>query len=1373
MSSSSDAIARLQAVMANIAARGSNAANGRPAGAPANMSASANTSRPAVPTSNDDKAASVAQPVVVAEDAVQDGGNAIDTFSSYVPTALPHCVLKALYDAHRHSDEKSTQHSIKEDKQQQQQEDVIVLLDSDDECEQNDTNKKEYPTSSLSTADYLSQLFTKNNALIQSHTSPACEAALLASVSACNFSSEGSDGALSDESASTILPLVVEGKLSPLQAEGVALATTRFNRVFTSKNGESVLQQSGAVQRAGFFLGDGAGIGKGRQIGATIRDAFCRNHGHGRHLWISTSRELVEDAKRDLRDVGCHVEVHDGVDLLGKSGTSAKGLGVGGSSGKGVLFITYSLLVSKKRLEDILNWLRGSSNGKNDSKHQAEQSYDGMIVFDEAHKAKNLEADTRTAKLVIALQERLPNSRVLYCSATGVSEIAHMAYAVRLGLWGSANPLYPTFDSFKDALTRRGVGAMEMLALEMKRKGLFLARTLSWEGADFHTVEVRLCEKQVASYDGAVKWWFKVKDEIESALRMLNIPSPKMIWRLFFAAQQRFYKEMCICAKVDEVVAQAKKYLDNDHSVVIGLQSTGEAGMEVTLNELAESLVDNGSACKDQKGKVDIENVDLPHLLSTCGSIMSNFLRNHFPIAHPPPEAPTIPPLPPDGFSSELERLEHARITDLAERIKSMPAPEPIRELVLRRERLLNSINDLDLPPNPLDDIIDRFGVDNVAEMTGRSGRILRKKDNIFRYTKRFGGTQTSYGLSMPINRDDESDCLNVKERKLFMDGKKHVAIISDAASTGVSLHSDRRCKSSHKRRVHFTIELPWAADKAIQQLGRSHRSGQVSAPIYKMVVTDLGGERRFASAVSKRMAQLGALTKGDRRAATGTDLSEFDVDSVFGRRTLAKFYMALFSSPCSPPSRNTNSILDEFISQSQQSSDDARMEMLTTAANALSHVGLGGEPNVKKFLNRIAGLEVLRQRLVFSLFMSTLDDVISDAKATGEFEGSVEDIKATSIELKSELIIATDSSCGAKTELTRLIIDRGVSFNFIVETIAAGSKQNGDAKFAVEEDADAMERKESHRKYAKSGFYLSKRKIAGRHLVLFAQQKVSDEVDNDFDDPLGLMVITRPNTGKNPCEMSSKDLRYKYDLLVSSEVIAQRISCVNNEESGADNEEKKSENDEPKTHDAISIVRDNWKNVACLWDEAYNKSNFMNHNDGLAPRISEIGLITGAVLHILPALEKAVQIMSSSQRSLRVMRVETDSGRRIVGIKFPVTPQAIERLMVNMSEVSSARQGLLSAFIDEPFSPISDNAMKFATTERKTMKSFFGAAASKPSFHHTEPLQPASKTKLPFTPVVSSTKEKKRKQESTAAQIKKVKKTSDISSFFGKKKDY
>ena len=55
----------------------------------------------------------------------------------------------------------------------------------------------------------------------------------------------------------------------------------------------------------------------------------------------------------------------------------------------------------------------------------------------------------------------------------------------------------------------------------------------------------------------------------------------------------------------------------------------------------------------------------------------------------------------------------------------------------------------------------------------------------------------------------------------------------------------------------------------AIQGLGRTHRSAQVSAPFFRVCTTNVHGEKRFTSTIARRLDTLGALTKGQRETAS------------------------------------------------------------------------------------------------------------------------------------------------------------------------------------------------------------------------------------------------------------------------------------------------------------------------------------------------------------------------------------------------------------------------------------------------------------------------------------------------------------------------
>ncbi|CAM9112303.1 unnamed protein product [Choristocarpus tenellus] len=245
----------------------------------------------------------------------------------------------------------------------------------------------------------------------------------------------------------------------------------------------------GSSERRGFILGDGAGVGKGRQLAAMIYDAW--RQGHKKHVWLSISADLEHDARRDISDIGVKEMKTFNISNLAYSNLD-KNL-------EGVMFCTYhSLIMSThsngkntvtRRLDQLVEWLGG-------------EDCTGCIVFDEGHKAKNLYHHQQPSKMglrVKQLQEMCPNARVVYCSATPCSEPRNMAYMTRVGLWGPGTN-YEDFQRFLSSVDNRGVGAMELVAIHLKSEGSMLCRTLSYQGCNFDLCEIGVSDTQVSSW---------------------------------------------------------------------------------------------------------------------------------------------------------------------------------------------------------------------------------------------------------------------------------------------------------------------------------------------------------------------------------------------------------------------------------------------------------------------------------------------------------------------------------------------------------------------------------------------------------------------------------------------------------------------------------------------------------------------------------------------------------------------------------------------------------------------------------------------------------------------------------------------------------
>jgi hypothetical protein len=143
---------------------------------------------------------------------------------------------------------------------------------------------------------------------------------------------------------------------------------------------------------------------------------------------------------------------------------------------------------------------------------------------------------------------------------------------------------------------------------------------------------------------------------------------------------------------------------------------------------------------------------------------------------------------------------------------------QPCQRLLNLKQIFLQGAQNLALPPTPLDDLINQLGGErSVAEMTGRKGRLVWD-DNSGQAVYRARVADLSHTPNISKVCERVLTNLNIQEKNAFLDGHKLVAIISEAASTGISLHADPTRKN-FRRRLHITIELPWSADKVSYQI--------------------------------------------------------------------------------------------------------------------------------------------------------------------------------------------------------------------------------------------------------------------------------------------------------------------------------------------------------------------------------------------------------------------------------------------------------------------------------------------------------------------------------------------------------------------------
>ena len=498
------------------------------------------------------------------------------------------------------------------------------------------------------------------------------------------------------------------------------------------------LRQVGAPA---FFLGDATGVGKTRTVAAILVDDVLSTAAEVRVLWVSCRADLDTDVECTLRLIARECGLSDTTiqwcnnqpkkrKRRNQFGLPPEAAAAAAAAAPRMVvrFDTYAHIRSKAKggapsaTIELAGWLSGAP------RH--------FMVFDEAHFARK--AGSCTQQAVMGLQVMAQSAKAIFVTATAASDVNNLAYMQRLGIFGTPSAPFPDYDTCTRLLRQSNLGALEMVAMFLKHRGVYVARSFSansHQGDRLHAppLVLPIPPSGAQTYDECCRLWHEIDVTHRFAVGQ----------GIHTSTKQNFFLRLLANLKSLSLVPIVLDQVARGRSVIISLQSIGNG------NSLANTLTKHG---------VSVAELALP-----ADALDTLFL----------------------GLSPHV----------------------------------------------------------GVGEISGRTERTELLPD----------GTQA---LVRRSKADIKQDTIR------FQQDTAQVVLVSAAGGLGLSLHA---ATPQSRPRLHMLLELPWGSEALVQQMGRSHRTGEETPPVYQVITMNVPVDLRVAQAVQHKMQSLSALTRGDR----------------------------------------------------------------------------------------------------------------------------------------------------------------------------------------------------------------------------------------------------------------------------------------------------------------------------------------------------------------------------------------------------------------------------------------------------------------------------------------------------------------------------